>query len=266
MDPSRGSTNSPRSSSVAARRSHALASSRTSKDRSRTPGMPAALYRWCLGLDPGFEHLLGSAFDHVQQSRRFGGVADRGEVDDDGDELVPAAGVAPCVLIHAYSSTPRTWTPSKRVGSAISNWWPVVRTASLTVCQDTPSPAAIRAVDIRSMTTLFSARITACVESFALGAAAAVVSWCQTCPQPEQRGSGGCGRAGSLPASRAGRAPVGAAHCRTAPPDGRRHGTSHQGRPLDRATPRGRDAAVGRPLPSRGHPAGRTSSDQQGRR
>jgi hypothetical protein len=57
----------------------------------------------------------------------------------------------------------------------------------LTVCQDTPSPAAIRAIDIRSMTTLFNAHITACVESFALGAAAAVVSWRQTCPQPEQR-------------------------------------------------------------------------------
>jgi hypothetical protein len=57
----------------------------------------------------------------------------------------------------------------------------------LTVCQDTPSPAAIRAIDIRSVTTLFNAHITACVESFALGAAAAVVSWRQTCPQPEQR-------------------------------------------------------------------------------
>jgi hypothetical protein len=90
---------------------------------------------------------------------------------------------------HACSSTPRTWTPSKRVGSAISNWWPVARTASLTVCQDTPSPATIRAIDIRSMTTLFNAHITACVDGFALGAAAAVavVSWRQTCPQPEQR-------------------------------------------------------------------------------
>lgn len=88
---------------------------------------------------------------------------------------------------HACSSTPRTWTPSKRVGSAISNWWPIARTAPLTVCQDTPSPAAIQAIDIRSMTTLFHARITACVESVALDAAAAVVSWRQTCPQPEQR-------------------------------------------------------------------------------
>jgi hypothetical protein len=53
-------------------------------------------------------------------------------------------------------------------------------------------------------------------------------------------GSGGCGRAGSLPASRVGRAPVGAARCRAAPPDSRRHGTSHQARPLDRSTRCGR--------------------------
>jgi hypothetical protein len=134
-------------------------------------GLDPVAERWCPGLEAGLEHLLGSAFDHVRQSRRSGAVADRGEIDDDGDELVPAAGVA----------------PSKRGGSAISIWWPVARTASSTVCQDAQSPAAIRAIDIRSMTTLFNAHITACVESFALGAAAAVVSWCQTCPQTELR-------------------------------------------------------------------------------
>jgi hypothetical protein len=36
------------------------------------------------------------------------------------------------------------------------------------------------------MTTLFNAHITACVEGFALGAAAAV-SWRQTCPQPDRQ-------------------------------------------------------------------------------
>jgi hypothetical protein len=61
--------------------------------------------RWCPGLGPGLEHLLGSAFDHVQQSRRPGAVADRGEVDDYGDELVPAAGMAPRVLIHLAGRT-----------------------------------------------------------------------------------------------------------------------------------------------------------------
>ncbi|MEV7392202.1 MULTISPECIES: hypothetical protein [unclassified Streptomyces] len=37
----------------------------------------------------------------------------------------------------------------------------LARTASMAVCQDTPSAAAIRASDIRSMPTLFNARITA---------------------------------------------------------------------------------------------------------
>jgi hypothetical protein len=49
---------------------------------------------------------------------------------------------------------------------------------------DTPSAAAIRAIDIRSMTTLFNAHITACVESFALGAAAADVQ--DRCPPAER--------------------------------------------------------------------------------
>jgi hypothetical protein len=38
-----------------------------------------------------------------------------------------------------------------------------------------PSPSAIRAIDIRSMTTIFDAHITACVDSFVLGEAANVV-------------------------------------------------------------------------------------------
>ena len=39
-----------------------------------------------------------SAFDHVQQACRAGAVARGGQVDDDGDVLVAAAGVAPHVL------------------------------------------------------------------------------------------------------------------------------------------------------------------------
>lgn len=61
--------------------------------------------------------------------------------------------------------------------STISNCRPIAKTASLAECQDTPSPAATRAIGIRSITTLFdNAHITACVDSSALGAAAAVVS------------------------------------------------------------------------------------------
>ena len=57
--------------------------------------------RGCLGVEPGLEHRLGAAFDHVQQPCRAGAVAHRGEVDDHGDVLVAAAGVSPGVLIDA---------------------------------------------------------------------------------------------------------------------------------------------------------------------
>ena len=49
--------------------------------------------------EPGLERLLGAAFDHVQQPCWAGAVADRGEVDDHGDVLVAASGVAPHVLV-----------------------------------------------------------------------------------------------------------------------------------------------------------------------
>jgi hypothetical protein len=51
--------------------------------------------------EPGLERLLGAALDHVQQPRGTCLVADRGETDSDGDELVAAAGVAPHVLVDA---------------------------------------------------------------------------------------------------------------------------------------------------------------------
>ena len=49
--------------------------------------------------EPLLERLLGAPVDHVQQPCRPGPVADRGEVDDHGDELVAAAGMAPHVLV-----------------------------------------------------------------------------------------------------------------------------------------------------------------------
>src|SRR5215218_8455612 len=45
--------------------------------------------------------LLGAALDHVQQPRWAGVVADAGQVDDHGDVLVAAAGVAPHVLVDS---------------------------------------------------------------------------------------------------------------------------------------------------------------------
>ena len=66
--------------------------------------------------------------------------------------------------------------PSNRPGSSINSSRPAARTASLTVCQEAPSPVAILAIDIRLMTRHFSAHNTACRDSFARGAAAAEVS------------------------------------------------------------------------------------------
>ena len=49
--------------------------------------------------EPLLERLLRAARDHVQQPRRPGSRADAGQIDDHGDVLVAAAGVAPHVLI-----------------------------------------------------------------------------------------------------------------------------------------------------------------------
>jgi hypothetical protein len=59
--------------------------------------------------EPGLEHLLRSALDHIQQPRRTGTVPDRRQVDDHGDVLIAAAGVAPAVLVdadHAHAVEP----------------------------------------------------------------------------------------------------------------------------------------------------------------
>jgi hypothetical protein len=50
--------------------------------------------------EPGLERLLGAALDHVEQPGGTGAITDGGEIDDHGDELVAAAGVAPHVLVY----------------------------------------------------------------------------------------------------------------------------------------------------------------------
>ena len=50
----------------------------------------------------------------------------------------------------------------------------------LAVFQATPSPAAIREIDIRSMTRDFNAHTTACRVSFERASAAGRVSWRHT--------------------------------------------------------------------------------------
>ena len=58
-----------------------------------TPGLIAI-------AQPGRERLGGAALDHVQQPSRATLVPDGGQVDDHGDELVAAAGVAPAVFVN----------------------------------------------------------------------------------------------------------------------------------------------------------------------
>jgi len=58
--------------------------------------------------EPGLEHLLGTALDHVQQACWPSAVADRGQIDDDGDVLVPTTGVTPHVLIDPEGSVALT--------------------------------------------------------------------------------------------------------------------------------------------------------------
>ena len=53
-----------------------------------------------LGGQPGFEDLLGSARDHIQQPGGTAAIMDGRHVQDDGDEFVAVWGVAPHVLIH----------------------------------------------------------------------------------------------------------------------------------------------------------------------
>ena len=52
------------------------------------------------GGQPGFEDLLGSARDHVQESGGVAAFVDGRQVQDDGDVFVPIRGVAPHVFIH----------------------------------------------------------------------------------------------------------------------------------------------------------------------
>ena len=59
-----------------------------------------------LGGQPGFEDLLGSARDHVQESGGATAISDGRQVQDDGDEFVSVGGVAPHVFIHADDTHP----------------------------------------------------------------------------------------------------------------------------------------------------------------
>ena len=59
-----------------------------------------------LGGQPGFEDLLGAAWDHVQESGGATAISDGRQVQDDGDIFVAVEGVAPHVFIHANDAHP----------------------------------------------------------------------------------------------------------------------------------------------------------------
>ena len=59
-----------------------------------------------LGGQPGFEDLLGSARDHVQEPAGTATVSYRSQVQNDGDVFVAVGGVAPHVFIHANDTHP----------------------------------------------------------------------------------------------------------------------------------------------------------------
>ena len=62
--------------------------------------LDVAAPRGRLGGQPGFEDLLGSARDHIQQPGGTAAIMDGCQVQDDGDVFVSVGGVAPHVFIH----------------------------------------------------------------------------------------------------------------------------------------------------------------------
>ena len=68
--------------------------------------LDAAAPRIGAGDQPGFEHLLGAARDHIQEPGGTTVVTDGRHVQDDGDIFVSVGGVAPHVFIHADDSYP----------------------------------------------------------------------------------------------------------------------------------------------------------------
>ena len=59
-----------------------------------------------LGREPGFEDLLGAAWDHIQEPGGTTTVSYRSQVQDDGDVFVAVRGVAPHVLINTGDTHP----------------------------------------------------------------------------------------------------------------------------------------------------------------
>ena len=66
----------------------------------------AAAPRVRAGGQPGFEDLLGAAWDHIQEPGGTTTVSYRSQVQDDGDVFVAVRGVAPHVFINTDDAHP----------------------------------------------------------------------------------------------------------------------------------------------------------------
>jgi hypothetical protein len=135
-----------------------------------------------LGVEPVLEHRLGASFDHVQQARRAGAVADRGEVDDHGDVPVAAAGVPPTVLIdadHVHVVVPVRVVDEYAL--AFSKYGVVGGVPRDPEALGDTGDSEVGEHDAFQCPAQPPAR------QLARGSAAALVPWRHTCPQPVQR-------------------------------------------------------------------------------
>ena len=118
----------------------------------------------------------------LTQPGRAGAIAHGSEVDDHGDVLVAPLRVSPDVLVdadHANAIEP----------ARIADEYPLAlgQDRVVAVCHDTASASATRAT-VRCWTTIASnAQASAVTDNFAPGAAAALISRRQTCPQSAHR-------------------------------------------------------------------------------
>ena len=160
--------------------------------------------------EPGLERLLGAALDHVQQPGRAGAVADRGEVDDHGDVLVAAAGVAPHVLVHA--DRPRR----RRTGARIVDQHPLALGQDRVVGGVPRDRRGLRRRGRRSGAGPRSPPAPTAARGATASPAARPPGWCPGATRARSRctGSGGSSRpAASWVASPAARAPTAGSRC-----------------------------------------------------
>ena len=128
-----------------------------------------------LGGQPGFEDLLGSAWDHVQEPGGTATVSYGSQVQNDGDVFVAVGGVAPHVFIHANDTH-----PLETIGIIDQQACPFGQDSSVSGSSRTRPGPGRRAPRRWWTTRPTSAQRTAARESLARGSAAWLMSWRHT--------------------------------------------------------------------------------------